>query len=322
MALQLSGDTVVWIGLSLGSVVLVLVYLLNQLRLKKRDAHLKLETTQSLPERAENQIQLARSGADHLARQGFDVSAVEESIRSAEAALARRNFAVAIRIAEESREKLIALREGRTAPAPAPSVRTPASVLPVAAMVVAGAGSGRTASTTPSAPEGDGSENNRTKLPAHQVEARFEISLLKEELGRPAAPNADPAARKEAADLAGKAQAAYEAKSYAEAWQLALRGRRRAGAAIERIGGKAPTPAPRADDFTELGPSGSDAPASGAGDRAGGVPCPTCGQTIRPSDRFCRACGGTLGAGRCPRCGAPQEPSDRFCGVCGSPVGG
>jgi hypothetical protein len=47
--------------------------------------------------------------------------------------------------------------------------------------------------------------------------------------------------------------------------------------------------------------------------------CPDCGQSYRPGDTFCAACGASL-ADICPQCGAPRRPDDAFCSRCGAPL--
>lgn len=308
-----SGDTVISVVIVVMTVVLILVYLLNQLRLKKRDA-LRHESSQALPERAFNQIRLARAGADHLGRQGFDVSSVKSSLAEADEALAKGNAAVALRIADDAREKLVAIRERRAAVSGGAGNRAAASTIPVAAMVATVAVPVRKpGATSAMAPESGGETEVRPKLPAHQVEARFELNLLRDELGKA---RANAPGRNEAEELAVQAQAAYDGQQYSQSWQLALRGRRRLGASIEHVGSKngaaalAASAAPAAK--ASLAAVGPDPPTVN--------PCPQCGKPVRASDRFCRACGTTVGAERCPRCGAPQEPGDQFCGVCGTPA--
>ncbi len=68
-----------------------------------------------------------------------------------------------------------------------------------------------------------------------------------------------------------------------------------------------------------------------AASEATGAPCPTCGNPIAASDRFCASCGTDLTAARvaapapasgpqCAACGQPTQPGDRFCGNCGQPL--
>lgn len=53
-------------------------------------------------------------------------------------------------------------------------------------------------------------------------------------------------------------------------------------------------------------------------------PCPQCGATVQPGQRFCEQCGASLEKGasmeRCPECQAPVPPGARFCIQCGAPL--
>ncbi len=308
-----SSDTEIAVVLTAMFAVLVFVYLLNQWRLRKRDAHLSLESTQSVPERAYNQIRIARAGAELLARDGYDVGPVRATLAEADGAQSRGNHPQALRLAESARGRLVALREGRgggSAPAEAPS-EPPSPDAPAAPLPSSG--------PHPSAgAPGPGAAPLRPKLPAHQVEARFEISVLNGELAAHRSPPGDGAAEREASELARQSEEAYEHEQYSEAWRLALRGRRRLGASIEHVGSGGGLPRPSGP----VEAVGLAAPPKAAVSPEEGPRCPKCGRSSRASDRFCRACGTTFAAAACPRCGAPKESGDRFCGVCGTPSSG
>ena len=51
------------------------------------------------------------------------------------------------------------------------------------------------------------------------------------------------------------------------------------------------------------------------------VACPSCGQPIRQTARFCDNCGASLKVA-CAKCGAELRPGARFCDGCGAPVEG
>ncbi len=47
------------------------------------------------------------------------------------------------------------------------------------------------------------------------------------------------------------------------------------------------------------------------------VPCPGCGATLDPFDKYCAACGRQTSL-RCPQCQQLVEMGDRFCAACGA----
>jgi hypothetical protein len=322
LSLGTSGDDFVLLVIVASAIVLVLVYLLNQLRIRRRDAHLKLDSTQSEDERAFNQIRIARAGADHLRREGLVVDRVDRTLATAEAAQARGDHARALQLAQSARTSLVAIREGRSSggaaapdpllPAPAPA---PGGLGPRAPDLDEPGGASFEDAGAPEAPPA------APRLPPHQVEAHFEISVLRGELekGPDGAANGR-AGRAEAETFLRQAEAAYAAESYPDAWRLALKGRRRLGSPIERVG-RPGVPAPVEPAGSEPARPAAAAPPSPepVGGETG--PCPDCGRPMRAGDRFCRACGSAVATARCPRCGTPQEASDRFCAVCGAPAG-
>ncbi len=52
--------------------------------------------------------------------------------------------------------------------------------------------------------------------------------------------------------------------------------------------------------------------------------CPSCGQSVRPADQFCIACGRQLATHvrRCPSCGGYPDPEDSYCIFCGTALTG
>jgi Double zinc ribbon len=314
---MLDSSTELVIGIVLvGVVVLVFVYLLNQLHNRKSDARLKMETTMPVEDQAFNQIRIARAGADRMARDGFDVDSVRASLDGAEATIRSGNPREALRVAKNASEKMMEIRSrGPSGGAVAPNPSAQPSVAPLTFAGPTGP-SASFASALSGSPDPSGGEAEavpaRPKLPAHQVEARFALQMLASDLDRTPPKNGKAAARKEAVQLQGQAQDAYDRKEYTEAWKLALRGRRRLGGEIESV-------APRPLLSAPSGPTPVEA-ASGELTTPSSTPCPKCGKSNGPEDRFCRACGTTLAAPKCARCGRANDPTDQFCGTCGSPL--
>jgi hypothetical protein len=61
-------------------------------------------------------------------------------------------------------------------------------------------------------------------------------------------------------------------------------------------------------------------PQPGAAPQSQVAQCPHCGAAVRPSARFCAACGNSILVRPCPNCGAPVREGVRFCGRCGRPL--
>jgi len=53
---------------------------------------------------------------------------------------------------------------------------------------------------------------------------------------------------------------------------------------------------------------------------AGGVRCPSCGQSLRAGAKFCERCGASVAAATCAKCGATLTPGAKFCAGCGTKV--
>jgi hypothetical protein len=296
--------TEIVIGVVLASVVLlVFVYLLHQLRNRKRDARLQMQTTMPVADQAFNQIRIARAGADHLARDGYEVAGVRSVLDRAETLAQQGSSGEALRLADSAKERMVEIRRdprGRTglvgAVPPSPGLGLGAPVAPAGPAPTLGLGGTGGAEAVPAEPD-------RPKLPTHQVEARFALQLLRKDLEHASPRNGKAAVRREASSLADEAEAAYGRKEYTEAWKLALRGRRRLGGDVESVGVR-----PGAGLVPPSEPAG------------GGVPCPKCQHANAPNDRFCRGCGAAIAVGKCDRCGRVNEPTDQFCGTCGSPL--
>ncbi|HEV2317264.1 MAG TPA: zinc ribbon domain-containing protein [Thermoplasmata archaeon] len=300
--------------------VLGSVYLLHRSRTRARDARLKLESTQSDDERAFNQIRIASAGADHLQREGYDVGPIQAVLAQARDEDQRGHHGEALRLVETARRQLVTLRTNghpvsATAAFPAPRAPPPSPVHPRAAArsetssappFAAPRAEALTLAAGTSASE-DEDTPPRAKLPAHQVEARFALT----ELGRDLAKSGvGSEARRLAEESRREANDAYGQGRFADAWRLALRGRRQLGVLIEGVGGPAPSRA------AALAPA-TPTPAS-----TSAIVCPSCGAPSREGDQFCRSCGAALEDAACPRCGAHVDPGDRFCPACGGPTAG
>lgn len=296
----------------LSGVVIALVYLLYRIRQRQAAALRAPESGQSEAERAYNQIRFVRAGCDRMGRDGYDVGRIRMELEYAETAERRGDPTAVLRHTDTARQGLFALRAA-SVPGADRAVGSPAAPEPTASAAAP-------ADPEPEVPseEQAGTEPSRPKLTPYQVEARFAINRLAEDLSAVAVPPGDggpPAAREQWET----ARAAYAREEYAEAWKLALKGRRTLGGHVEGIplagaaalrsrAGAGPPPSPSDDPDRAR-------PISGA---AGG-PCARCGRPTPASDAFCRSCGAPTVAPRCPRCRAPLDPSDQFCGGCGTP---
>jgi hypothetical protein len=282
-----------------GIALLLFVALFSRLRNRQRDARLAQESTQSDEERAFNQIQIVRASLEHLEKQGFDVGAVRALLSEAQGADERGDHAGALSTVTRAKEKLLQIRNSAAGGDPTPGGTGLASP------------AGAALSGAP-APEGapDGESPARPRLPPHQVEARFEMTALSADLAH-AGPSVSAENRAEAQSLFGQAHSAYDRREYAEAWRLALRGRRRLGTPLETVAASPATVTTSPDPTAQ--PPETPTPDT--------RPCPTCGRASRSGDQYCRSCGAALRGAKCPRCGTKMDPADRFCPGCGTPSG-
>jgi Double zinc ribbon len=294
------------------AVVLASVYLFHRIRRRRGEAQLREDGGLSDEDRAFNMIRLARAGCDRLAAEGFDVRAVAALVAEAESAERRGSPTVALRSAARARELLLALRTGGSAP-PSPLAGPERGGYPPSRLA---SGPGAPFDPGPSSSSAAEEEVPRRKLPPFQVESRFAITSLERELAAPIPAGAE-GAHGEAAEYLRQAEESYRSEGYAEAWRLALRGRRRLGGTLETVA----APPSRERPASAALPSKVGAPEAEPAGR-GPASCPTCGRPNAPSDRFCRGCGALLGAATCARCGTPNAPDDRFCGACGTPSDG
>ena len=109
-------------------------------------------------------------------------------------------------------------------------------------------------------------------------------------------------------DFQSKAQTAYDAGQYTEAFRFALKGRRGLGGNVETV---APGPATRG----LTSPVGPLDPAQAAESAASAARCPSCGYPTTPEDVFCRGCGAPRTSSACPRCGTSTSTVCTRCRV-------
>jgi hypothetical protein len=321
--------------------VLVLLYYLHRLKKRRQSLPNEVNSRASVGDRAFNEMQLARQAAARLEREGVDVSTAKGLLARAEGLVARGDARGAFEAARAARDTLLLARSSGTPSAPArasghlvgttvgpasparPPDPTPIPIPdlgPVPAAPGANPSNGLPATSEGPAP------NGRPRLPKNQLEARFELALLEEEVERQRERPPDGQAWAEAQGCARDARRAYDGRDFTEALRLALRGRRRLGSRVETIGRPARTPVPDlppspAAERKPAPSNGGPSPAS-LGNTTPTVTCARCGRPGRAEDRFCRGCGASLAAAPCPACGAARlEASDRFCGVCGAPMG-
>jgi hypothetical protein len=291
--------------------VVVVVLLFTIRRLKQRKAEL-LGEIRANPrlnsDRAFNRIEMARREAAILARQGSDTGRPRSLIAQAQSAFDLGQMDRAYELAQSAHESLVAVRHGQALPAatappiestsPRPTSRPPPSE------------GGRLAGATPFAGTTTAPPAASTGLPRNRVESQFEIKLLNSDLmtARQSRPT-DPATVV-AADFQGKAEKAFAAGQYTEAFSFALKGRRGLGGNLGTV-----APAPGAKPL--LGEPTAMDPDQVADRAASATRCPHCGYPTTPDDAFCRGCGTPRTAATCPRCGTPRTAADTFCGRCG-----
>jgi hypothetical protein len=296
-----------------GAVILVVVFvavlLLAIQRLRRRKAQL-LSDLKNSPrlnsDRAFNRLAMARREADILGAQGTDVARARELIAQSQSSFDMGQNERSYELAQSAHEALVTARQGRplASSAPVSQPMTPRSGTRTPAMEPTGPAPGSTVSST------EAPVPVATGLPRNRVESQFEMRLLDSDLGSAKARHPNEPATLAAIDFQAKAQTAFAAGQYTEAFRFALKGRRGLGGNVEAV---APGPGPRPSG---VGPVALDP--GGAADRAAsGARCPNCGYPTTPDDVFCRGCGAPRAPATCPRCGTPRTPADTFCGRCG-----
>jgi len=292
---------VVVVSIALAAVGLAL---LRRLRMRRDQLRGELSgRPEAMSDRAFNRIAMARRELNVLAGQGSEVPRARELIGEAQAAFDTRQFDRAYSLAQSAHETLVAARQRSSGPlpsAPSPAVGPePTEAPPVG---------GTAAAPAPAAPP---------KIPPHRAEAQFQLRLLSEEIARVEAGGTTGGRAASSSRLRDDAQRSFDRGDYAEAFRLALKGRREAGASVEAL---APPPAGVAPPAGPTGPAGARPtdPAQTAAAIAASDRCPSCGHPTRSDDAFCRGCGAPRTPAVCGSCGAARLPSDTFCGRCGA----
>jgi hypothetical protein len=276
------------LAIVVGATIVMMLSLRSRIRKRKRELTDDIASSESrAEERAFNQLRLDESEIAVLGREGIDVTRAQTQLADARRAFDRRDFYSAYQGAKACHDGLVQAR--RTPVAPGPGAFALADPFGGAA----------------SATEAAGTEPARPPPPRNQMESRFQLSLLTEELA--AAVRADPGASALATvhQLAAEARSQADRGDYTGALGTALRARRLLGGRVESVPPSAAT--------AEL-PASTRSPAA----EAEVASCPRCGRTNRPSDAFCRSCGSPVQVGPCARCGRPLEPGDQFCPGCGA----
>ena len=272
-----------------------------QLLQRRRDA-LRSEidaSKASVEERAFNRIQIGRSAADHLERNGADVAGPRHLLDQASKSYDAGRHDDALALASSAHEALLKRSASAGSPGAVPVAAPPADSSPEPSIVPP---MGPPPVTDPSS-DSPGAAPGR--LPRNKAESHFQIRLLDEELTAGGPVGTTPSTVRGVTTIASEAHASYDRGDFTEALRIALKGRRTLGARLETL--PPPTIAPASD------PSSISGPGVGA-DR-----CAQCGQPLRTGDKFCRGCGAALTEAKCARCGDPLEGSDQFCGRCGAP---
>jgi len=287
---------VVVISVALAGVGLIL---LRRLRMRRDQLRGELSgRPEAVSDRAFNRIAMARREANVLSAQGTDVPRARELVGEAQASFDARQFDRAYALAQSAHETLVAARQhpqpplaAAPVPAPVPGPRTPPSA----------PAPPPTAATPPPA-----------KIPQHRAESQFQLRLLGDDVARGEANPKNAGRAKRAKAILGQAQQAFDRGDYAEAFRLALKGRREAGGAVEAL-------APPSSSSTVGTPGARPTdPAQAAASLASSERCPHCGHPCQPADVFCRGCGASRRPATCAQCGAERLPTDSFCAKCGA----
>ncbi len=298
------------------AVVLIIVaiaiglFAIRRLRLRKAELLGELRASPRLnADRAYNRLEMARREAAILARQGTDISKARSMIAQSQSAFDLGQMDRAYELAQSAHENLVAIRHGQALPS------TPVSTSePMAPRTNSGTRGPDPRSTGPGAlragatavTPGPGS----TGLPRNQVESQFEMKLLDSDLVTARQSHPSEPATLAAIDFQGKAEQAFAAGQYTEAFSFALKGRR-------GLGGNLGTVAPAVGAPPLSSGAGGLDPDQAAERAASASRCPHCGYPTTPDDAFCRGCGTPRSPATCPRCGAPRTAADTFCGRCG-----
>lgn len=280
----------------------LLLYLLRRLRHRREKLLTDLQDRPELnQDRAFNRLAMARREAQILAGQGLDVRRAQELIAEAQGAFDTRQYDRAYRVAQSAHEALVNARQsGARLPTEArPASPTPSTVTPSAVAAVA--------ATPPSSPPPS------PAIPKNRAESQFQIRLLSDELNGLPQRRAKDHSAVDATALRDQASGAFDRGDYAEAFRLALRGRRTLGATVESL---PPAVVPVVGERTPVA-GAADAEVTAA-TVASAERCPDCGYPALAGDAFCRGCGRPRTALTCGTCGAPRARDEPFCGRCGT----
>jgi hypothetical protein len=288
--------------------VAVLLYALQRLRRRRAQLLSDLKASPRLnSDRAFNRLVMARKEAEILTRQGSDITRARELIAQAQSAFDLGQFERSYELAQSAHEALVAARQGRALPTGAPSTSEPlTSRAGPGARPVERLGAGVTTYPTPTGVPLAAA----TGLPRNRVESQFAMKLLDAEVATAKNTRPTDPATLSALEFQGKAQAAFAAGEYTDAFRFALKGRRGLGSNVETV---APGPGTRPG----VG-GGVPLDAGPVAERAvSATRCPDCGYPTTADDVFCRGCGSQRSPATCPRCGTPRTTVDTFCGRCG-----
>ena len=295
------------------AVALVIVFvgllLLSLQRLRRRKTQL-LNDLKNSPrlnsDRAFNRIGMARREVGVLSNQGTDVSRARELIAQAQASFDLGQFERAYELAQSAHESLVSARQGRPL-ATTPRVREPMTPR-------AGAPPLATASIADPAPT---SAAGSTGLPRNRAESQFEMRLLDSDVESARRTRPSEPSTLAAIDFQRKAQSAFTAGQFTDAFRYALKGRRGLGGNVETVALGPPSRVSGGPSGSVDSPGDAMDPGVAAERAAGALRCPSCGYPTTPEDVFCRGCGTPRAPTACPRCGTPRTTADTFCGRCG-----
>lgn len=286
-------ETSFLVALLIAAVVLVgyLEYSVAKGRLMKRkSARMAISLAR---DKAYNSTVTSRAISRNMKMQGFDVSAAEKLIASADRAIELGNYSEALQYSEDARERLLRIKQGS---------RLSFGDENTAGTQMKDRRDGPGASGVERL--SDGPRPAKDRLPKNYAEASFAIGVLREEASSAQAAGDDAS---QSIERLAEAEEALRQGRYDDALNLALRGKRELSS-LDRIGEEHRAkgePRERAKDAD----SSMD-----EGER-----CPSCGRILHDSDVFCRGCGSRIEY-RCPSCDSPLEKEDMFCGKCGAQV--
>jgi Double zinc ribbon len=316
-------------------IVMVGVYMLYRY-LRRRGPELAAREGKTvLDDRSYNQVRIGQAAADRLAQTGIDVSVAKQLFRRAESARAAGNYNLSLELSKKGQDSLATARSGgMTLPSsspsrpgapvdPAPSISPSAGPLsaagaPYSPPTMASFGSGGANGPVAGLDSGAALEPGPSRPPKNKMEARFQISLVQDELDQARESEGRTKSFRDAEGLKAQGQAAYDRQEFTEALRLALKSRRTLGTRVEGLPvSPSPVSSPGPGDLTASA-AASRASGSNADSPTFGQKCAKCGRTAAPGDQYCRGCGAPVAPAFCSSCGAPLLAGDRLCGKCGA----